>query len=481
MRFVNVKSLLKIAGLVLIIVSIAFLFCIPAGIIYSEPISPFIYSTVVTLIPGLLLYFLMPTSISERVSIRDGYLSVTIGWLTLTLAGALPYLISGTIPQLINAFFESVSGFTTTGATALSDVESMPKSILLWRSMTHWIGGIGVILLVILILPTLKVGGYNLFSLESSMKQKILPKTRSIAGTILLIYIAMTVLEIILLSLGGMNLFESICHTFGTVATGGFSTRNTSISEYSPYIQYVIAAFMFLAAISYVAFYFIVKGQFRKVKNYEELWFYIFFNTAAIVVTTLILYIGTDRTFGLSFRHGLFQAVSQVTGTGYATTDYMLWPLFGWFFMFLLMPAGGCTGSTAGGIKMARHLIVLRNLKTIFRKLQHQNAIIPIQLNNRTIPDNLNSTMLVFILLYIIITFAGMAILQLSGVPVEEAAGASLTSISNVGPGLGASGNFGHYSAFNPVAKGTMIILMLIGRLEIFTILALFTRSFWKN
>lgn len=481
MRFVNVKSLLKIAGLVLIIVSIAFLFCIPAGIIYSEPIFPFIYSSTITLIPGLLLYFLMPTSISERVSIRDGYLSVTIGWLTLTLAGTLPYLISGTIPQLINAFFESVSGFTTTGATALSDVESMPKSILLWRSMTHWIGGIGVILLVILILPTLKVGGYNLFSLESSMKQKILPKTRSIAITILLIYSAMTILEIILLSLGGMNLFESICHTFGTVATGGFSTRNTSISGYSPYIQYVIAAFMFLAAISYVAFYFIVKGQFRKVKNYEELWFYIFFSTAAIVVTTLILYIGTDRTFGLSFRHGLFQAVSQVTGTGYATTDYMLWPLFGWFFMFLLMPAGGCTGSTAGGIKMARHLIVLRNLKTIFRKFQHQNAIIPIKLNNRIIPDNLNSTMLVFILLYIIITFAGMAIMQLSGVSVQEAAGASLTSISNVGPGLGASGNFGHYNAFNPVAKGTMIILMLIGRLEIFTILALFTRSFWKN
>ncbi|HUW92819.1 MAG TPA: TrkH family potassium uptake protein [Bacteroidales bacterium] len=481
MRYINIKSLLKIAGLILIIVSIAFLFCIPAALIYSEPVKPFVYSILICLIPGLLIYFFIPSSINEKVSVKEGYLSVTLGWLILTLAGALPYLLSKSIPGFINAFFESMSGFTTTGATILRDVESMPKSILLWRSMTHWIGGVGVILLVILILPTLKVGGYNLFSLESSMKQKILPKTRSIASTILLIYLGLTLLEVILLSLGGMNLFDSLCHTFGTVATGGFSTKNTSITRYSPYIQYVIGVFMFLAAVSYIVFYFIVKGQFRKVMNYEELWFYIFFITGAVVVTTLILYIGTERNFALSFRHGFFQAVSHVTGTGFATTDYMLWPSIGWFFMFILMPVGGCTGSTAGGIKMARHLIVLRNLKTVFRRFQHQNAVIPIKLNDRIIPDNINKTMLAFVPLYILITIAGMIVMQLSGISVMEAAGASTSAISNVGPGLGASGNFGHYNDFNEIAKVTMIFLMLIGRLEIFTIIALFTRSFWKN
>ena len=481
MSNIHLKSLLKIIGLILIIVGVSFLFCVPIAVIYSEPVEPFLVSSLISVIPGLLLYLFVPRSINEKISIKEGYLSVTLSWLVLTTFGSLPYLLSGTIPQFINAFFETTSGFTTTGATILKDVEIMPRSILFWRSLTHWIGGVGVILLVIIILPTLKVGGYNLFSLESSMKQKILPKTKSIAYTILLIYLGMTLLEIILLKLGGMSLFESLCHTFATVATGGFSTRNTSISAFSPYIQYIIAIFMFLAAVSYVVFYFLVRGEFRKIRAYEELWFYIFFITAAVVGVTMILYFGTERDFILSFRHGFFQAISQVTGTGFATTDYMLWPYIGWFFMFLLIPAGGCTGSTAGGIKMARHLIVLRNLKTVFRKFHHQNAIIPIKLNDRIVPENLNVTMLSFILLYIIITLVGMTIMQLSGISVMEAAGASATAISNVGPGLGSSGNFGHYNAFNGVAKGTMIMLMLIGRLEIFTIIALFTRSFWKN
>jgi trk system potassium uptake protein TrkH len=481
MTNINLKSLIKIIGLILIIIAGAFAFCIPVALVFSEPVMPFVWSATVSLIPGLLIYFLTPSSIREKVSVKEGYLSVTLSWLTLTTMGALPYLFSGTIPGFLNAFFESMSGFTTTGATILSNVESMPRSLLFWRSMTHWIGGVGVILLVIIILPTLRVGGYNLFSLESSMKQKILPKTKSIAYTILLIYLGMTTLEIVLLRLGGMSLFESACHTFATVATGGFSTRNTSISGYSAYIQYVIAIFMFLAAVSYVVFYFLVRKQFRKIKQYEEFWFYIFFITGAVVVVTLILYFGTDRDFSTSFRHGFFQAISQVTGTGFATTDYMLWPHTGWLFMFLLIPAGGCTGSTAGGIKMARHLIALRNLRVVFRKFQHHNAVIPIKLNDRIIPDNLNITMLAFILLYLVITIAGVILIQLSGVPVMEAAGASATAISNVGPGLGASGNFGHYSSFPGFAKAIMIILMLIGRLEIFTILALFTRAFWKN
>lgn len=459
----------------------AFLACIPVALIYSESIMPFLLPALIAFLPGLLIYLLMPVSIREKMGLKDGYLSVTVSWLLLALLGTMPYLFSGTISGFINALFETMSGFTTTGATVIGNVEILPKSILFWRSLTHWVGGVGVILLVIVILPNMKSGGYHLFTLESSMKQKILPKTRSIAYTILLIYLTMTLLEVVLLRFGDMSLFDSICHSFATVSTAGFSTRNTSISEYSPYIQFVIGVFMFMGGVSYIVYYFLVRREFKKIAGFEELWFYIFFVTASTLIVTLILYTGTERNLALSFRHGYFQVISQITGTGFATTDYMLWPHAGWFLMILLMPAGGCTGSTTGAIKMARHLIAIRNLAVVFQRFQHHHAVIPIKINDRTIPDNLNITILSFILFYVAITIAGMIAIHFTGVPLIEAVGASTSAISNVGPGLGASGNFGHYNGFTDGAKMIMTALMLIGRLEIFTILALFTRSFWKN
>lgn len=481
MTTLNIRSLLKITGLIMMITGGAFLACIPVALIYSESIMPFLLPALIAFLPGLLIYLLMPVSIREKMGLKDGYLSVTVSWLLLALLGTMPYLFSGTISGFINALFETMSGFTTTGATVIGNVEILPKSILFWRSLTHWVGGVGVILLVIVILPNMKSGGYHLFTLESSMKQKILPKTRSIAYTILLIYLTMTLLEVVLLRFGDMSLFDSICHSFATVSTAGFSTRNTSISEYSPYIQFVIGVFMFMGGVSYIVYYFLVRREFKKIAGFEELWFYIFFVTASTLIVTLILYTGTERNLALSFRHGYFQVISQITGTGFATTDYMLWPHAGWFLMILLMPAGGCTGSTTGAIKMARHLIAIRNLAVVFQRFQHHHAVIPIKINDRTIPDNLNITILSFILFYVAITIAGMIAIHFTGVPLIEAVGASTSAISNVGPGLGASGNFGHYNGFTDGAKMIMTALMLIGRLEIFTILALFTRSFWKN
>lgn len=459
----------------------SFIACLPVAIIYSDKLSPFLWPALIALLPGALLFFTMPPATRDRMNIKDGYLSVTVAWIVLSLLGTLPYLFSGSIKGFTNALFESMSGFSTTGATVIANVEILPHSVLFWRSLTHWIGGVGVILLVIVILPNMRAGGYHLFTLESSMKQKILPRTRSIASIILIIYLSITLLEILLLQMGDMNLFDSICHTFSTVSTAGFSTRNTSIAEYSPYSQYVIGVFMFLGGVSYIVYYFLVKREFRKIAEFEEFWFYIFFVIGATALVTVILYTGTERNFALSLRHGFFQVISQMTGTGFATTDYMLWPQGGWFIMILLMPAGGCTGSTTGGIKMARHLIALRNLKVVFQRFQHHHAVIPIKINDRIIPDNLNITILSFILLYILITFIGMLAIHFTGVPLIEAVGASTSAISNVGPGLGASGNFGHYNGFTGSAKIIMTVLMLIGRLEIFTILVLFTRSFWKN
>ncbi|MCU0458178.1 MAG: TrkH family potassium uptake protein [Bacteroidales bacterium] len=432
-------------------------------------------------IPGSLIYLLVPSQLHQKVTTREGYLSVTMGWIVLVLSGTLPYYFSHEIKDYVNMVFESVSGYTTTGASILTDVEMLSKSLLFWRSLTHWIGGIGIILLVIIVLPSLKVGGYSLFSLESSLKEKILPRTKSVASAVLVIYLILTVVLVLLLVAGGMTLFDSICHSFGTVATGGFSTKNTSISGYSDYIQYVIGIFMFLAAASYVVFYFILKRKFSRINANEELWFYIFFTTAAVVSVTVILYTGSERNFEVAFRHAFFQVTSTISTTGYATTDYTVWPQAALVVIFLLIFVGGSTGSTTGGIKMARHLITLKNLRNVIVRLQHPSAVMPVKLNGQVVPDSINSLMTVFIQLYIIIFLAGMFLILLTGVPAIEAAGASVAALSCVGPGLGASGNMSNYAHFNDVAKMTMVLLMIIGRLEIFTFIALFTRAYWKK
>ncbi len=481
MTNISIKSLLKIIGAILLLEPFFYLLCLPVALIYSEPLSPFLLSIAITLIPGLILFFLIPHSIYRKLSSREGYLGVTLAWLVMTIAGTYPFLFSGTITDFPRAFFESMSGFTTTGASIFTEVENLPKSILFWRSLTHWIGGIGIIVLAIIILPTLKVGGYNLFSLEFSIKQKILPKTKSIARTIVLIYFTITTIEILFLLAGDMNLFDSLCITFGTVATGGFSTKNNSLASFSPYIQYVISFFMFISATSYVILYFFVKRDFKKILKNDEFGFYVFFVAVTVSVMTLILFFNTDRDFTTAFRHSLFQIIAQITTTGFATTDFMLWPTIGWFIMFLLLFAGGCTGSTTGGVKMARHLISLKNAKSMMLKLQHPNAVYPIRLNGRMIPDNINYTMLLFVFIYAIAFVGGAVIIIITGMPVKEAIAASASALANVGPGLGASGNMGNYAHFNQAAVVTMTMLMLIGRLEIFTVLAIFSRSFWKR
>lgn len=481
MKTIDIRTLLKIIGLIMIIISATFLLCIPVALIYSEPVRPFIYSFTTAVFPGLMLYLLIRSSIREKITIKDGYLSVTLGWVIMIFSGTLPYIYSGEIKSFQNILFETASGFTTTGSSILKDVEALSKSILFWRSLTHWIGGIGIIVLVIIILPTMKVGGYNLFSLESSLKEKLLPKTKSVAYRIMMIYVGLTALEVITLSLGGMNLFESLCHSFGTVATGGFSVKNDGIAGYSPFIQYTIAVFMFAAATSYVVYYYLIHLNFRKIRANEEFRFYIFFTTAAVVIVTLILFTGTGMSFEESFRHSFFQVISQISCTGFATIDYTVWPQVGWFVMLLLMFAGGSTGSTTGGIKMARHLISLKNLKNILVRLHHPKAIIPVKLNEKPVPDEINSLMTGFIQLYLLIFVIGTLIMVATGIPVIESAGASATSMAGIGPGMGASGNMGNFAHFSTVAKMTMVILMLIGRLEIYTIIALFTRSFWKN
>jgi len=358
MKLFNPLIILKILGTILLIETISFFPSVVIAVIYSEPLSPFLWSSAITIFSYLCLKYISKNADPAKMSNRDTFLIVTLAWVVISLYGALPYLISKTIPSFVNAFFESVSGFTTTGASILSNVEAMPYSILFWRSLTHWIGGLGIILLVILILPSLKVTGYHLFSLESSMNEKIHPKAKGIVIRIIYIYLSLTILEIIFLVSGEMNLFDSICHSFGTIATGGFSTKNNSMMYYSPYSQYVVMIFMFLAGTSQVIYYYLGKMNFRKLKQNEEFWFYSALVIITGAITTIVLLINTTKSFEENLREAYFQIISVITCTGFATADYILWPSAGIMMVFLLMFSGGSTGSTSGGIKLARHIII---------------------------------------------------------------------------------------------------------------------------
>ena len=390
MRLINPLLIVRIMSTILLIESIAFLCCIPVALIYKEPLAPFLWSSSIAVALYGLLRFASLKADTDKISNRDGYLAVTISWLTFTALGALPYIISGTIPSFINAFFESTSGFTTTGASILTDVEVLPYSILFWRSFTHWIGGLGIIVLVIIILPSLKITGYQLFSLESSLKEKIHSKIQGVAIRMGIIYLGLTLAETIFLFLGDMTLFDSLCHAFGTVATGGFSTKNNSLQFYSSYSQYVVMIFMFLAGTSMLVYYYLAKFNFRKIIHNEELWFYITIAFIAGSIATLIL-LPSSTTFEQAFRDGFFQIISIMTCTGFASVDFLFWPAAGLLLIFLMMFSGGSTGSTSGGIKMARHLIVIKNIKRVIIKLNHPKALATIKLNGKIVSESTNN------------------------------------------------------------------------------------------
>jgi trk system potassium uptake protein TrkH len=356
----------------------------------------------------------------------------------------------------------------------------MPFSILFWRSFTHWIGGIGIIVLVVIVLPTLHVSGYQLFSLESSLKEKIHPKTQSAAYRIGIIYVGLTLAEIILLSLGDMSLFDSICHSFGTIATGGFSTKNNSLQYYSAYSQYIVMIFMFLAGTSMLIYYYIGKMNFKKVRQNDELWFYIAVVIAAGVIATLILFVHSGRGLEVSFREGFFQVISILTCTGFSSADYLFWPSAGLLLIFVLMFAGGSTGSTSGSIKMARHLIVLRNIKRVFTKLNHPSAHAPIKLNGKVISENTNNSIISFVILYLFLFLIGTVIIVAAGSDPVTSASAVATCMAGIGPGLGQVGPMGSFAHMPEISKMVLSLLMIIERLEIITVFALFSKSFWK-
>lgn len=480
MKLINPLVILRILSTILFIEALTFLLCLPAVHIYKESPFPFLWSSLITSAFSAMLYFMSRNADTSKFSNRDGYLAVTLSWIIFSILGSMPYLFSGTIKSFIDAVFESTSGFSTTGSSILQDVEILPYSILFWRSLTHWIGGLGIIVLVVIVLPSLKVSGYQLFSLESSLKEKIHPKTKAIGFRIMLIYLTLTLMEIILLASGDMGLFDSICHSFGSIATGGFSTRNSSLMYYSSYSQYIVMIFMFLAGTSQVVYYYMVKLNFRKVKHNEELWFYIGVVVLAGAIATSILLTNTTKPLEVAFREGFFQVISIITCTGFASADFNLWPTAGTVLLFLLMFSGGSTGSTSGGIKMARHLVVLKNIRSVLAKLTHPNMVTSMKLNGKTINDVTNTTIISFIILYIFIFLTGTVIIVATGLDPVSASTSVATCMAGIGPGLGTVGPMSNFSGIPDISKVVLSLLMIIGRLEIITVFVLFGRSYWR-
>lgn len=458
---------------------------IPFSFYYSsDDIIPLLISGLITSLFGVLLWFLTRKTDTTDIGKREGYLVVSLGWLAMSLFGAIPFVLHGAIPGYTDAFFETMSGFTTTGASILTDIESVPAGLLFWRSLTQWLGGMGIIVLSLAILPLLGIGGMQLFSAEvpGITKDKFHPRVKETAKRLWGIYVILTGTQVVLLLIGGLNLFDSINHAFTTMATGGFSTKNASTAYFtSPFVQYVFIIFMFFAGMNFTLHYFALHMKFGSFKRNTEFKFYAIF---ILVAAAIIMFIHNPHHsfhFEESFRQTLFHVVSLVTTTGYVSSDYENWAPFSRMIFFVLLFIGGCAGSTGGGIKFARHYLLLRNGLLELKRLLHPRAVIPVRFNGKAVSQEIILNVQAFFILYILLFVAGSVLLSLLGLDFLTAAGAVATCIGNVGPGIGAVGPVNNFADLPGLSKWILSFFMLVGRLELFTVLILFSPSFWKR
>lgn len=414
---------------------------------------------------------------------REGYLIVSISWLALSTFGALPFLISGAIPGIPDALFETVSGITTTGASILSDIESMPKGILFWRSMIQWIGGMGIIVLTVAILPLLGIGGIELFVAEAPgpTSDKLHPRISETAKRLWFIYVFLTLVLFGLLWLAGMTPYDAINHSFTAMATGGYSTKNSSVALYSPLIQYILMVFMFIAGVNYTVLYFGFKRKFKKVWASDEFRAYLFMVIVLVAVVSLKVFQVENLSFEKAFRDSAFQVISLITTTGFVTADYTSWSNDLTMLFFILLFLGACAGSTAGGIKVIRNLVLVKNTYLEFKRILHPRAIVSLKINQVSVTGRVITHVIIFLLLYLLSFVIGSVILSVMGYDFLTSVGAAATSLGNVGPGIGKVGPVDNFGWMSGPAKILLSFLMLLGRLELFTILVLFTPFFWKS
>ena len=478
---------------------LGFLLLINAGFMFLSALISFIYADGITveliisgsivLIIGLLMLFLNKNH-DKQINKREGYLVVVLGWIIMIFSGTIPYILTGTIDGFSNIFFETTSGYTATGATVISDVEILPEGILFWRSITHWLGGMGMIVFAIAILPLLGIGGMQLFNAESPgpSTDKLHPRITDTAKRLWMIYLSYTIIETIFLQLAGMSFFDAINHSMSNIASGGFSTKNQSLGYWNdnPLVQYIVIFFMFLAGTNFVLSYFGFKFNFKKIIEDDEFKIYSLFIVGFTTAIVLILYLNPSLDSNISgieetFRHSLFQVVSIITTTGFVTADYTAWSPLILLLFFGMMFLGGSAGSTSGGFKIMRHLLIIKNGVLQFKKILHPHAIIPLRYNKSSVSSEITHNILGFFIVYMLSFMIGTIVFALLGLDFESALGVSASSLGNVGPSIGSFGPMNTFFELPLLAKWWSSFLMLLGRLELFTVLIVFTPYFWSN
>ena len=481
---INLPILLRVQGYLLLIEGLFMTAVIPMTY-FHHGINAFSipFSALITVLTGFILCFSTRGRKGQRLTAQEGVITISLSWVVLSIFGGLPFLLSKSVPNFTDAFFEALSGFTTTGASVLTNIEMVPKDILLWRSMTQWLGGLAIIVFAVVLIPFLSVGGMQLFMTEMNgiNYDKLHPRTMHTAKRLWGLYIFFTLLQTLLLHAGDMDWFDAVCHSMTTISSGGFSTRTTSLAGYSNYSQIVVTFFMALSGCNFTLLLItLLRNPLALFKN-EEFKHYciIILTIGTTLALTLIFMLHTS--IGESLRASFFSVISALSTTGFFVTDYTLWPTGMWTLLILLMFIGACSGSTSGGIKIIRHLIFTKNALLDLKRIIHPNAVIPVKINRKSISNSVIFKTLTFIFVYFFIFIGGTFILLALGVDFNTSVGASLATLSNLGTGIGSVGPYGTYAFLPQTAKWILMAFMLLGRVELFTLITIFTRNFWRG
>ncbi len=478
----NRRMVIFTVGKILMIEAILMLLPLAVSLIYSEipALISFAISIGATLLFSLLLMFIGKTKDSV-IFAKEGFVTVALSWLLMSVFGALPFVISGEIPSFIDAFFETVSGFTTTGATILRDIEAMPNALLFWRSFTHWIGGMGVIVFVMAIIPSTTDRSIHIMRAEvpGPVVGKLVPKLRETARILYLIYIAFTIIETLLLIFGGMSVFDSFVHAFGTAGTGGFGIKNDSIGGYSPYLQWVITIFMLLFGINFNLYYLLLLRRIKSVIRSEELWFYLGIVAVSVAAITADVY-PIYNSLSESIRHSAFQVSSIITTTGYGTVDFNAWPVLSKAILIILMFFGACAGSTGGGFKLSRIIILLKSIRGNLKKMLHPRAISSVSFEGKKVENETVLGVFNYLTIYIAIFLITLILISISGQFDFETNFTAVTSCyNNIGPIFSPSSPSTSFADYNGISKIIFSFSMLLGRLELFPMIFLFSPNLW--
>lgn len=478
------KAIFRIIGFLLLFEALSLLSCIPVALYYGEPTEYLLHSVAAMVVSGSFFAYICRKA-GRNVSRKDGYIVVTVIWIIFSLFGSLPYMLSGYIPSFTDAFYETMSGFTTTGSSILSNIESLPRSLLFWRSLTHWIGGLGIVFFTVAVFPIFGLGDMHLFAAESvgPMRAKLHPRISVTARWILTVYLGLTVIATVAFYAAGMGWFDALCHSMSTVSTGGFSTKQASIAAFaSPLIEYVTVLFMFIGGVSLsLQYLFIFKGRVKELFRDTEFRTYLMFVLFFTAIISVGLFLTTTMTAEWSFRTALFQVVSIQTTTGFATVDYTLWSPLLWLMLCGLMFVGACSGSTSGAMKCVRVATLFKVMWNEFKRIVHPNAVLPVRMARKIVPTSVQSAILAYTVIYFFVVIVGLVVNMAFGIDFLNSFGLSVTSVGNVGPALGNYGPMDSLGLLPAGVKWFCSFQMLVGRLEFFAVLLLLTPIFWKR